>query len=26
MATHTREHLDRGLDIFEKVGKKLGLI
>jgi 7-keto-8-aminopelargonate synthetase-like enzyme len=26
MATHTREHLDRGLEIFAKVGKKLGLI
>ncbi len=26
MATHERHHLDRGLAVFEKVGKKLGLI
>jgi 8-amino-7-oxononanoate synthase len=26
MATHTREHLDRGLDAFQKVGKKYGII
>ncbi len=26
MATHTDEHLDRVLDAFEKVGKKMGLI
>jgi 8-amino-7-oxononanoate synthase len=26
MATHTREHLMRALDIFEKVGKELNLI
>jgi glycine C-acetyltransferase len=25
-ATHTREHLDRALDAFERVGKKLGII
>lgn len=26
MATHEREHLDRGLEAFEKVGKKYGVI
>jgi 7-keto-8-aminopelargonate synthetase-like enzyme len=26
MATHTDEMLDRALDIFEKAGKKLGVI
>jgi 8-amino-7-oxononanoate synthase len=26
MATHTREHLDRGLEAFEKAGKKFGVI
>ena len=26
MATHQREHLDRGLEAFEKVGKKFGVI
>lgn len=26
MATHEREHLDRALDAFEKVGKKFGVI
>jgi 7-keto-8-aminopelargonate synthetase-like enzyme len=26
MATHTREHLDRGLEAFRAVGKKYGLI
>ncbi len=26
MATHTREHLDRALEAFEKVGKRLDLI
>ena len=26
MATHTREHLDRALDAFAKVGRELGLI
>jgi len=26
MATHSREHLDRGLEAFQKVGKKYGVI
>jgi 8-amino-7-oxononanoate synthase len=26
MATHEEEHLDKILDIFEKLGKKLGVI
>ncbi len=26
MATHTREHLDKGLDAFAKAGKKFGVI
>jgi 8-amino-7-oxononanoate synthase len=26
MATHTREHLDRALEAFEKVGRALGVI
>jgi 8-amino-7-oxononanoate synthase len=26
MATHTREHLDRGLAVFEKIGRQLGII
>ena len=26
MATHTREHLDRGLEAFRAVGKKYGVI
>ncbi len=26
MATHTDEHIERGLEIFKKVGKKLGVI
>jgi hypothetical protein len=26
MATHTREHLDRGLAVFEKVGRQFGVI
>jgi hypothetical protein len=26
MATHTREHLDRGLEAFAKAGKKFGVI
>ncbi len=26
MATHEREHLDRGLEAFQKVGKKYGVI
>lgn len=26
MATHEREHLDRGLEAFQKVGKKFGII
>ncbi|MCP4704835.1 MAG: hypothetical protein GY865_09520, partial [candidate division Zixibacteria bacterium] len=25
-ATHTDEHLDRVLDVFEKIGKKIGII
>jgi 8-amino-7-oxononanoate synthase len=25
-ATHTDEHIDRGLEIFEQVGRELGLI
>ena len=26
MATHERQHLDRALEAFEKVGKKFGVI
>jgi 7-keto-8-aminopelargonate synthetase-like enzyme len=26
MATHEKKHLDRGLEAFEKVGKKYGVI
>jgi hypothetical protein len=26
MATHERAHLERGLEAFEKVGKKYGVI
>ena len=26
MATHTRDHLDRALEAFAKVGRELGLI
>jgi 8-amino-7-oxononanoate synthase len=26
MATHTREHLDRGLSIFESIGRQLGIV
>ncbi|MEO0260599.1 MAG: 8-amino-7-oxononanoate synthase, partial [candidate division WOR-3 bacterium] len=26
MATHTDEHIEKGLEIFKKVGKKLGVI
>jgi hypothetical protein len=26
MATHSREHLDRGLEALQKVGKKYGVI
>jgi hypothetical protein len=26
MATHTREHLDRALEAFAKVGRAMGLI
>ena len=26
MATHTREHLDRALEVFRKVGRELGII
>ncbi len=26
MATHTEEHIDRALEIFEKAGKKIGII
>jgi len=26
MATHTREQLQRALDIFEKAGRKFGII
>jgi hypothetical protein len=26
MATHTREHLDRALEAFEKVGRAMGII
>jgi 7-keto-8-aminopelargonate synthetase-like enzyme len=26
MATHEREHLDRALDVLEKVGRELGVI
>jgi len=26
MATHEREHLDKALEAFEKVGKKSGVI
>lgn len=26
MATHTREHLDRALEVFETVGRKVGMI
>jgi len=26
MATHERKHLDRGLEAFQNVGKKIGVI
>jgi hypothetical protein len=26
MATHTRNHLDRALEIFRKVGREMGVI
>jgi hypothetical protein len=26
MATHTREHLDRGLSVFESIGRQFGII
>jgi 7-keto-8-aminopelargonate synthetase-like enzyme len=26
MATHTRQHLDHALEVFETVGKKIGMI